>query len=187
MTSTSSTASSLRRLYLVRAAFALVWAVPVALAGAGLGPVVIALVVLYPLFDVAAAIVDARASRRSENVLGLYVNIAVSLLAAGGVAVAGATSGTPGVLRVWGAWAIVSGVVQLVVGVRRRRMGGQWPMILSGGLSAGAGTSFILMASRPDAVLTSVAGYAAVGGIFFLVSAIRLGSAARKAPATAAA
>ncbi|MCG8928104.1 DUF308 domain-containing protein [Lentzea sp. CC55] len=187
MTSTSSAASSLRRLYFARAAFALVWAVLVALTGAGLGPVVLALVVLYPLFDVAAAIVDARASRRSENVLGLYVNIAVSLLAAGGVAVAGATSGTPGILRVWGAWAIVSGVVQLVVGVRRRRMGGQWPMILSGGLSVGAGTSFILMASQPGAALTSVAGYAAVGGIFFLVSAIRLGPAARKAPATAAA
>ncbi|SDG04531.1 hypothetical protein SAMN05216553_10551 [Lentzea fradiae] len=177
MTATSSTASSLRRLYFVRAAFALVWAVLVGVTGAELGPVGIALVVLYPLFDVAAAVVDARSSKRSQNVLGLYVNIAVSLAASFGIAVAAGASGVPGVLRVWGAWAIVSGIVQLVVGVGRRRMGGQWPMILSGGLSVGAGTSFVLMASQPGAALTGVAGYAALGGIFFLVSAIRLGSA----------
>ncbi len=55
-------------------------------------------------------------------------------LTAVGVAVAGA-SGIPAVLRVWGAWAIAAGLVQLVVGVTRRAMGGQWPMIISGGLS----------------------------------------------------
>ncbi|MET9633484.1 hypothetical protein ABZX92_39105 [Lentzea sp. NPDC006480] len=185
MTATSSAASSLRRLYFVRAAFALVWAVLVGVTAAKLGPIGITLVVIYPLFDVAAAVVDARATKQSQNVLGLYVNIAVSSLAAVGIAVAGATSGIPGILQVWGAWAIVSGIVQLVVGVGRRRMGGQWPMILSGGLSVGAGTSFILMASQPNAALTTVAGYAAVGGIFFLVSAIRLGSAAKKSPALA--
>lgn len=185
VTATSPAASSLRRLYFVRAAFALVWAVLVSVTGTGLGPIGIALVVLYPLFDVAAAIVDARASRQSQNVLGLYVNIAVSLVAAAGIAVATATTGIPGVLQVWGGWAIVSGIVQLVVGVGRRKMGGQWPMILSGGLSVGAGTSFILMASQPNAALTNVAGYAAVGGIFFLVSAIRLGAAVKKASVTA--
>ncbi|MEV4116382.1 hypothetical protein [Nonomuraea sp. NPDC049695] len=35
-------------------------------------------------------------------------------------------------LRVWGAWAVVAGLVQLIVGVTRRKMGGQWPMIISG-------------------------------------------------------
>ncbi|ANZ41548.1 hypothetical protein BBK82_41965 [Lentzea guizhouensis] len=184
MTASAPAASSLRRLYFVRAAFALVWAVLVGVTASELGPIGIVLVVVYPLFDVAAAVVDARATKQSQNVLGLYVNIAVSSLAAVGIAVASATSGIPGILQVWGAWAIVSGIVQLVVGVGRRKMGGQWPMILSGGLSVGAGTSFILMASQPDAALTSVAGYAALGGIFFLVSAIRLGSAAKKATVT---
>lgn len=187
MTATSPAASFLRRLYFVRAAFALVWAVLVGVTGSELGPIVITLVILYPLFDVAAAIVDARASKQSQNVLGLYVNVAVSTLAALGIAIASGTTGIPGILQVWGAWAIVSGIVQLIVGVGRRKMGGQWPMILSGGLSVGAGTSFILMSSQPNAALTSVAGYAALGGIFFLVSAIRLGSAAKKAPATAGA
>ncbi|HUQ56069.1 hypothetical protein [Lentzea sp.] len=179
MTATSA-AASLRRLYFIRAAFALVWAVLVGVTAAEIGPVSIALLVLYPLFDVGAAVVDARASKQSQNVMGLYLNIVVSLLAAAGIAVAVSGSGIPGVLRVWGAWAIVSGLVQLAVGIGRRKMGGQWPMILSGALSVGAGSSFILMASKPDASLTSVAGYAALGGIFFLVSAIRLGTAAKK-------
>ncbi|MFD9700388.1 hypothetical protein [Lentzea sp. NPDC059081] len=179
---TTGAAASLRRLYFVRAAFALVWAALVALTVKEYGPLGVALLVLYPLFDVAAAVVDARASKQSQNVTGLYLNIVISLLAAGGIAFAG---GIPGVLRVWGAWAIVAGLVQLAVGVSRRKMGGQWPMILSGGISVGAGTSFILMASQSQATLASVAGYATLGGIFFLVSAIRLGTAAKKAAATA--
>ncbi|MFC4950049.1 hypothetical protein [Pseudonocardia sp. GCM10023141] len=178
----SSATSSLRRLYFIRAAFALVWAVVVGVTASRLGPISIVLLVLYPLFDVAAAIIDARASKRSQNVVGLYVNIAVSTFAAVGIAVAVGTSGIPGVLRVWGAWAIVSGVIQLIVGIGRRKMGGQWPMILSGALSVGAGSSFILMASNPGASLVTVAGYAALGGIFFLVSAVRLGAVTTKAP-----
>lgn len=85
-----------------------------------------------------------------------------------------ATSGIPSVLRVWGAWAIVSGLVQLAVGVGRRELGGQWAMIASGAISALAGTSFVLQAARPDASLLNLAGYAVLGGVFFLVSAIRL-------------
>jgi uncharacterized membrane protein HdeD (DUF308 family) len=168
-------APALRRLYFVRFAFAVVWAALVFLTtGSGLGAIGIALVVLYPLFDVASAVVDVRSSTRAESVRGLYVNIVISSLAAIGIAVA-ATSGIPAVLRVWGAWAIVAGLVQLIVAVVRRTMGGQWPMILSGGISVLAGGSFILGASAPDASLANVAGYAVLGGIFFLVSAIRLG------------
>ncbi|WP_211370167.1 hypothetical protein [Nonomuraea turkmeniaca] len=74
------------------------------------------------------------------------MNIAVSLITAIGVAIACA-SGIPALLRVWGAWAVVAGLIQLIMGVTRRKMGGQWPMIIS-------------------------------GGIFFLISAIRLGRAA---------
>jgi uncharacterized membrane protein HdeD (DUF308 family) len=168
-------ASALRRLYLVRFGFAVVWAVLLFLMSKNLGPATVALLVLYPLFDVAAAVVDARSSRATGPVRGLYVNIAISLLAAAGVAVA-AASGLPAVLTVWGAWAIVSGLVQLFVGVSRRAMGGQWPMILSGGISVLAGSSFIVMASAADPTLANLAGYAAIGGIFFVVSALRLRS-----------
>jgi uncharacterized membrane protein HdeD (DUF308 family) len=171
-------AQSLRRLYFVRFAFALVWAGLLFATASSLGPVSIALLVLYPLFDVVAAVIDARSSKAAQPVPALYVNVAISLLAGAGLAVA-ASSGIPGVLRVWGSWAIVAGVVQLVVGVTRRRLGGQWPMILSGAISVLAGTSFILQATMDGASLKALAGYATLGGVFFLVSAVRLGRASR--------
>ena len=169
-------APHLRRLYLVRFGFAIVWAVLLVLTGRQLGPVAAVLVVLYPLFDVVAAVVDARASRSTPSTWGLYLNIAVSSLAAIGLGVAVA-SGVPAVLRVWGAWAVVAGLIQLAVGISRRGLGGQWPMMLSGGISVFAGTGFVLMAGAADASLVSVAGYATLGGVFFLVSALRLGRA----------
>ncbi|MET9251464.1 hypothetical protein [Nonomuraea sp. NPDC003709] len=174
----SGTASALRRLYFVRFAFAIVWALAMFTTASNLGPLAVTLLVLYPLFDVAAAIVDARASRATGSAALLYVNIAVSLITAVGVAIACA-SGIPAVLRVWGAWAVVAGLVQLIVGVTRRKMGGQWPMVISGGISVLAGASFIVGASAAGPTLTNAAGYAVPGGIFFLISAFRLGHAAK--------
>jgi uncharacterized membrane protein HdeD (DUF308 family) len=171
-------AAALRRLYFVRFAFAIVWAILLFTTKSDLGPLAVTLVVVYPLFDVAAAVVDARSSQGSRSTRGLYVNIAISLIATVSLAVA-AGSGVPAVLRAWGAWAIVAGLIQLVVAIGRRAMGGQWPMILSGGLSMLAGGSFIGAASADKPMLTSIAGYAVLGGIFFLVSAIRLGRTAK--------
>ncbi|MBL0885235.1 hypothetical protein [Myceligenerans indicum] len=173
------TTTSLRNLYIVRFGFAIAWAAGMFAVGSSLGAATVTLLVLYPLFDVAAAVVDFRSSKSSRPTVGLYLNMALSLLAAVGLGVA-VTSGIPAVLRVWGAWAITAGIVQLVVAVRRYRLGGQWAMILSGGISVLAGGSFIAMAGGPNAMLTSVAGYATLGGIFFLVSALRLHGAAKK-------
>jgi len=170
--SPSTTAASLRKLYFVRFGFAIGWAAAVFAVGSSLGPVTVALLVLYPLFDLAAAIVDVRSNRAGAL---LYINMGLSLLAAVGLAIA-ATSGSPAVLRVWGAWALTAGLVQLLVGVRRRTLGGQWPMIISGGLSVFVGGLFIAMASGEPASLSNLGGYAALGGIFFLVSALRLRS-----------
>ena len=170
--STPGTAPALRRLYFVRFGFALVWAGLLFATASTLGPVSVTLLVLYPLFDVAAAVVDVRSTRGATT--GLSVNIAVSVLAAVGLAVA-VTSGIPAVLRVWGAWAVLSGLTQLVVGISRRRLGGQWAMIVSGAISVVAGTSFVLQAGQADPSLVSLAGYATLGGVFFLVSALRLG------------
>jgi uncharacterized membrane protein HdeD (DUF308 family) len=170
-------AQALRRLYFVRFGFAIAWAVLLFVTRSDLNPASVALLVLYPAFDVAAAVVDVRSSPATGPARELYVNIAISLLAAIGIAIA-CGSGVPAVLRVWGAWAIVSGLVQLIVGVARRTMGGQWPMILSGGISVLAGAGFIMAAGRDDPSLANLAGYAVLGGIFFLVSALRLGRAA---------
>jgi uncharacterized membrane protein HdeD (DUF308 family) len=178
--STGGIAPFLRRLYFVRFGFAIVWAGLLVVTASTINPLSATLLVLYPVFDVAAAVVDARSSRSAKPVLGLYVNIAISLLAAVGLAIA-LSSGAPGVLRVWGAWATLSGLVQLFVGLTRRSLGGQWPMIISGAFSTVAGASFVLQAGQPGAGLSTLAGYATLGGIFFLVSALRLGRAAKSA------
>ncbi|GAB3136711.1 hypothetical protein [Microbispora hainanensis] len=177
--SASRTAMALRNLYVVRFAFALIWAILLFLTQPASGPLGTALLVIYPLFDVAAALVDLR-STTARPTAALYVNLVLSLLTAVGLAVT-AASGVPAVLRVWGAWAITAGIVQLIVGVSRRSLGGQWAMILSGGISAVAGTAFIVQAGTPAASLTNLAGYALFGGIFFLVSALRLNRAAKSA------
>jgi uncharacterized membrane protein HdeD (DUF308 family) len=185
MTTTAlpATAAPLRTLYYARSAFAFLWAVLLVVTASSLDSldpvrgVTVALLVLYPLVDVAAAVVDLRSARAARPGRALYVNVVLSLLAAGGLAVA-VGSDLAAVLRVWGVWAVTAGIVQLLVAVGRRRLGGQWAQVLSGGISVLAGGSFLAQAGSSSASLGSVAGYATLGGVFFLVSAVRLHRAA---------
>ncbi|MBY8866213.1 hypothetical protein [Streptomyces sennicomposti] len=170
----ASDTAALRRLYFVRCAFAAIWAALLFASAHTLSPLSATLLVIYPLFDVGCAVVDLRSTRANRGpVRGLYANVALSALTAAGL-VAAATSGIPAVLWVWGAWAITAGLVQLIVGALRRGMAGQWPMIASGGISTLAGASFIVQAGKDDPSLSALAGYAFLGGVFFLVSALRL-------------
>lgn len=180
MATTTGSTKVLRNLYLVRFGFAVVWAILLMLFGKTINPGAIALIIIYPLFDGAAAIVDYRSSGSSRPKAPLFINMALSLLTAIGLAVA-VGSGIPNVLRVWGGWAITAGIVQLIVAIMRWRLGGQLAMILSGGISVLAGTGFFLMAGGPNAALAGVGGYAILGGIFFLISAIRLHHVTQKA------
>ncbi len=173
-----SAASALRRLYFVRFGFAIVWALVMFTTAKHLGPLARTLLVVYPAFDVAAAITDARTSRTASRPVLLYVNIAISTIAVIGLIFAGA-SGIPAVLRVWGSWAVVAGAIQLTVALTRRAMGGQWPMIISGTISVLAGILFIANAGVHNPTLTSAIGYAILGAIFFLISAVRLGHPAK--------
>ncbi|MER6192349.1 hypothetical protein [Streptomyces cyaneofuscatus] len=174
-TAPTSVPTALRKLYFLRFGFAAVWAALLFATDDTLGALTVTLLVIYPLFDVACAVIDLRSARANVRpARGLYVNIALSTLTGIGLAVA-ATSGVPAVLRVWGAWAITAGVVQLLVGAARRHLGGQWAMIASGAISTLAGASFLAQAGTDDASLTNLAGYAFIGGVFFLVSALRLG------------
>lgn len=171
---------TLRKLYLLRFAFAAVWAALAFTAADTLGPLSGTLLVLYPLFDAACALVDMRSTRAADGAAKrLSVNVGLSVLTGIALAVA-LTSGIPAVLRVWGAWAVTAGITQLAVGLVRRRMGGQWPMIVSGAISTLAGASFFLQAGKDGATLTNLAGYAFLGGVFFLISALRLKSADRR-------
>jgi uncharacterized membrane protein HdeD (DUF308 family) len=170
---TDSSIDDLTKLYGLRFAFALVWAGLFAVSASSLTAISVALLVAYPLFDVASAMYDARSSRGSGPHRLLRLNMTLSLLAAIALAVA-ASSGIPSVLRVWGAWAIAAGAVQLVVAMRRRGLGGQVAMVLSGGISVVAGASFVLMAAGSAPSLTNLTGYAALRPPPFLVSAVRL-------------
>lgn len=173
-TTAAAAPAALRKLYLLRFAFAAVWAALLFATAGTLGPVSATLLVLYPLFDLGCAIADLRsAAAKGGPVRGLQLNIVLSAVTGVALAVA-ATSGIPAVLRVWGAWAVTAGLVQLVVGAVRRRLGGQWAMIASGAISTLAGATFAAQAGKDDPSLRNLAGYALLGGVFFLVSALRL-------------
>ena len=189
---TTSRATS--KLYLVRAVLALIWAgvLGAALSSAGaltagsdLPRFVVVLLVFYPVLDIAASLLDARTQRRSGsrgNVRAQLGNAVISAVTAIAVAVA-ATDGPASVLRVFGAWAVFTGAIQLALAITRLRRGlrGQWPMIVSGGLSTVVGASFVVTAAKDDPMLAGVAGYPVGGAVFFLISAVRLGRAARTA------
>jgi uncharacterized membrane protein HdeD (DUF308 family) len=175
----------MRTVYLSRSGFAIIWAALLVVTASSLdsmsstSALTVALLVIYPLVDLAAAVIDLRSSAGTARPpKALLLNMALSLIAAIGLAVA-VSSDLAAVLRVWGAWAITAGIVQLVIALRRRRLGGQWAQILSGGISVLAGGSFIAQAGSSSASLGSIAGYAVLGGIFFLISAVRLHRAAK--------
>ncbi|MBZ2196205.1 hypothetical protein [Occultella gossypii] len=125
--SASTLAGTLRRLYLGRFGFAVVWALLVALVSPGSDALLTVLLVLYPMVDAASVYVETRASgSSSRSRLSERANIVLSVLAALALGWA-AFNSVAAVLTVWGVWAVVSGATQLLTGVSRRRLGGQWP------------------------------------------------------------
>jgi uncharacterized membrane protein HdeD (DUF308 family) len=161
--------------YFVRATFSLAW-VGAAFAVAPSSPLIAgALLVLYPAWDAAANFMDALRSGGLAQNRTQALNVVVSLATTVAVLVALQMSMNR-VLGVFGAWAILSGLLQLGTALRRwRSFGAQWAMVLSGGQSALAGGFFIFQATTPmSPSIANVAGYAAVGAFYFLVSAVWL-------------
>jgi uncharacterized membrane protein HdeD (DUF308 family) len=172
-------ARTLRPLYFTRFGFAVVWALLLALVAPAVAPLLTVLLVLYPLVDAAAVLTELRASGSSaRSRVSETVNIVVSVLAA--LALGWASFVSPAaVLAVWGVWAVLAGATQLLTGLSRRKLGGQWPLMFSGGLSVLVGFAFLAQGVGGATMVTSVAGYATLGGVLFLISAIRLTRAAR--------
>ncbi|WP_046576665.1 hypothetical protein [Spirosoma radiotolerans] len=170
----AQTAKSLRKLYFLRAAFSIVWVILVlALAKTNIG-IANALFIIYPAWDALATFFDIRANPPTANKMPQYVNIAISITTTVAVIIA-LQKGIPEALIVFGAWAFLTGLIQLILGLRRRKqLGAQWPMIISGGQSMLAGVSFVVMAHAPNQGITTLAGYAAFGAFYFLLSAFRL-------------
>ncbi|WP_155368712.1 hypothetical protein [Catellatospora vulcania] len=174
---------SLRRLYFTRFAFAVIWV------GIMFGTVAKAtepsalltvLLVIYPLFDAGAVLWQLRAdpdTRRSKA--AEWINVVVSAVIAIAIGVSSSIA-VPAALSVWGVWAIIAGVPQLIAAIRNRRNGGQVAQMLSGGISVLAGTGFLTQGLQGNGMIAGVAGYATLGAIFFLVSAIRLSAKLKK-------
>ncbi|MGW2718896.1 DUF308 domain-containing protein [Streptomyces sp. NPDC001492] len=185
-TTTPTTLSGLRSLYLIRVAFSLIWVALVVTTSASLvstdRPTAIAavLLVVYPLWDVVATLLERRTAGSGSTDRVGTANMAVGVATAVAMIIAVfSTVGTA--LLVFGIWALVSGAIQLVVAIRRRRtVGAQWPMVISGGLSVLAGASFAAMSASATSSLSSVAGYSAFGAFWFLVSVIALSIRGRR-------
>ncbi|MCF0074178.1 hypothetical protein LZD49_27085 [Dyadobacter sp. CY261] len=168
------TAKSLRKLYFMRAAFSIVWVILVAAFAKTNVTIATVLFIIYPAWDAFATFFDMKANPPASNKGPQFLNIAISITTTVAVIVA-LQNGIPQALIVFGVWAILTGLIQLILGLRRRKqLGGQWPMIISGGQSMLAGGSFIAMANAPDSGITTLAGYAAFGAFYFILAAFRL-------------
>ncbi len=158
---TTARAQALRNLYLIRAAFSALWVTAMFLVGT-LTPAIGAwLLVIYPAWDAVATLIELRLQADTRVQFAQYLNLASSVLAtiAFGIAL---YSDLPTQITIFGIWALVAGLLQLVVGLaRRRQLSGQWAIIASGAQSSVAGVAFILMAhydehgaSRPSWILS---------------------------------
>ncbi|MDE5443651.1 DUF308 domain-containing protein [Bradyrhizobium sp. CSA207] len=165
----------LKLYYFLRAAVSVAWVVAAFAIGQSSAAIGGFLLVAYPAWDAAANLLDALRSGGLHQNRTQALNVLVSLATTVAV-VAALQMSMNRVLGVFGAWAILSGLLQLGTAVRRwKSYGAQWAMVLSGGQSALAGGFFIFQAAMPAAPsIANVTGYAAVGALYFLVSAIWL-------------
>jgi uncharacterized membrane protein HdeD (DUF308 family) len=169
----------LRGYYFTRAVVALVWVALAFTIGRNVPPVAGALLIAYPAWDALANWADARRNGGLGRNRSQALNLVVSGVTAVAVAVA-LGSNMNAVLGVFGVWAALAGLFQLVTGVRRwKSYGAQWAMILSGAQSALAGGLFVKQAGGPGVPdIAAIAPYAAFGAFYFLVSALWLTIAA---------
>jgi hypothetical protein len=172
--------SALRNLYLFRVAFSAVWvalvstATPSTHSGNTVSILAGLLLVVYPISDAAATVVDLRTDTTARSRLPQRVNAATSTAAAVTVAILVSLS-LATAMDAFGAWAIISGAIQLAVGARRLgQLAGQWPMIISGAGSIFAGTTFIDWNRSPASALHALTQYSIGGAIWYLLTALWL-------------
>jgi hypothetical protein len=170
----AQSARTLRNLYLVRTLFQLVWA-GLVLAPSTPPAWAAILLTVYPLWDVACTVFDLRTSGTTGSAATTQViNIVLGL--ATSVAIGLTINAQPKyAIAAFGAWALLAGLLQLAVGVARRKaLGGQWAMILSGAQSTLAGGFFALGGLSDKVHAKDLGGYAVFGAVYFLVGAVLL-------------
>lgn len=178
-------ATALRKLYITRVAFSVIWITLVITLAKTNDTLATILFIIYPAWDVVATFFDIKANPPAANKSPQYVNIGIGILTTIAVIIA-LQSGIPEALMVFGVWAILTGLIQLILGIRRRRhFEGQWPMIISGAQSMLAGGFIIASAQTPNQGVTSLASYSAFGAFYFALAALRLGKTIRNEAFTA--
>jgi uncharacterized membrane protein HdeD (DUF308 family) len=178
----------LKSYYYMRFAVSAAWVAAAFTVAKSSLPLAAAMLVAYPAWDALANYIDARRTGGLSRNKSQLLNFVVSIVTAIAIAIALGHS-MNAVLSVYGVWAVVSGVLQLLTALRRwKTNGAQWAMILSGAQSALAGVFFVKMAGGTEIIgITNVAPYAAFGAFYFLVSALWLSvsDVLRKSPRVA--
>ena len=179
----------LKTYYYLRFAVSTVWVALAFIVARAMPPLAAVMLVAYPAWDALANYLDASRSGGLTRNKTQMLNLVVSVVTA--VAVAAALPhGMHAVLQIFGIWAVLSGLFQLLTGVRRwTSYGAQWAMILSGAQSGLAGAHMLSKAAGAAPVgIADIAPYAAFGAFYFLISAVSLtiSGARRRSKALAA-
>jgi hypothetical protein len=172
-------AGSLRKLYFTRPVFQVLRAGSVIATAVTKPAIAGVLLILYPLYDLNTSGLEgsARTSQIINAILGTATAIGIAFTIFQQPAYA---------IGIFGAWAFGAGLLQLTVGlIRRKQLGGQWAMTLSGLQSMAAGAAFGLGGLEGKFHAKDLGGYAIFGAIYFLIAGILL--TRKLARATAAA
>ncbi|MES2057061.1 MAG: DUF308 domain-containing protein [Pseudomonadota bacterium] len=172
---TGSNRNWLKTYYFLRFAVSAVWVILAFTVAKSVPLLSAVMLVAYPAWDAIANYLDASRSGGLGQNKSQMLNFIVSVVTAIAVGLA-LGRGMHAVLQIFGVWAALAGLFQLVTGVRRwKSYGAQWVMILSG---AQSGLAAIYMLKKAgDAMPVSIADiapYAAFGAFYFLVSAVWL-------------
>lgn len=134
-----------------------------------------ALLVVYPLWDVACTVYDLKTSALDSSArTSQTINAVLGIAAALGIALT--TFSQPAyAVGTFGAWALGAGLLQLVAGLlRRKQLGGKWAMILSGLQSTAAGVALGLGGLHGTVHAKNLGGYAIFGALYFSIAGILL-------------
>lgn len=165
----------LKTYYYLRFAVSAIWVALAFTAAKALPQLAAVMLVAYPAWDALANCLDASRSGGFASNKSQMLNFVLSVATAVAVAVT-LPYGIHAVLRVFGIWAVLSGLFQLLAGVQRwKSYGAQWAMILSGVQSGLAGAHMLSKAAGTAPVgIADIAPYAAFGAFYFLVAAVSL-------------
>jgi hypothetical protein len=165
----------LKTYYYLRFAISAIWVALAFTLGKTMPTLAAVMLVAYPAWDAIANYLDASRSGGLARNKSQMLNFVASIVTAAAVA-STLGHGMHAVLQVFGVWAVLSGLFQLVTGVRRwTSYGAQWAMILSGAQSILAGVFMLHQAAGiTTASIADIAPYAAFGAFYFLVSAVSL-------------